>query len=319
MNRLKALIARPWFGPLVALVLVYALFAALRPDSFTSAIALELMLRQTAKVALCSVGMTLVIITAGIDLSVGSIVALVTVIVARQLKSGSGAVEALVVGVLVGVAAGLFNGGLIAYLRITPFIVTLGSMSVLRGVAKGLANEQKIDADARGLDELMRLAPQGSPRLVPWGVWIAALVALLGAVLLDFSKLGRHIVAVGSSPATARLSGISLARVLIVVYALAGLCAGLAGVLEFGSLTVGDPTDSIGLELSVIAAVVIGGGSLSGGQGSILGSLLGALLMTVIATGSTHLGIASWIQEILTGVIIVVAVGLDRLRRPAVG
>ncbi len=315
--RLRQLFARPAMGPLVALLVVYAVFAAMRPDSFASPIALELMLRSTVKVALCAVGMTLVIVAAGIDLSVGSVVALATVVVARALEAGHGPVTAALAGVGIGLLAGLANGALVSALRITPFIVTLGTMSVLRGAAKGFAREQKIDAPARGLDALMALVPPGSTTLVPFGVWIAAGAAVLGAVVLGYTRFGRHLVAVGSSEAAARLAGISVARVTVAAYAILGLLAGVAGVLEFASLTVGDPTDSIGLELAVIAAVVIGGGSLSGGRGSIAGAIVGALLMTVIATGSTHLGLATWVQEILTGAIIVLAVTFDKLRERA--
>jgi ribose transport system permease protein len=191
-------------------------------------------------------------------------------------------------------------------------------MSLLRGMAKGLASEQKVDADARGLDELMAvLPPEREWMVLPAGVWIALVVALLAAGVLHYTRLGRHIVAIGSNEQTARLCGVPVRRVTIITYAIAGLLAGIAGVMEFSTLTVGDPTDSIGLELEVIAAVVIGGGSLSGGQGSIAGSLLGALSMTVIKTGCTHVGVPNWTQEIITGVIIVVAVTLDRLRNRA--
>jgi len=310
----RKLLARPAAGPLIALVLVYAVFAALRPDSFASSIAVELMLRSTVKVALCAVGMTLVIAAGGIDLSVGSVVALVTVVVARALEAGYGPLSAALVGVGVGAVAGIANGALVSALRITPFIVTLGTMSALRGVAKGLAREQKIDAPSKGLDVLMRLAPRGSAQLLPLGVWIAVIVAAVGVVLLGHTRTGRRIIAVGSSSDAARLAGISVGRTTIIVYGALGLVAGVAGLLELSALTVGDPTDSIGLELQVIAAVVIGGGSLAGGRGSIGGALCGALLMTVIANGATHLGLATWVQEILTGFIIVLAVGLDRLR-----
>jgi ribose transport system permease protein len=146
-------------------------------------------------------------------------------------------------------------------------------------------------------------------------VWVALGVALLAAGVLHYTRLGRHVVAIGSNELTARLCGVAVPRVTVIVYGLAGALAGLAGAMEFATLTVGDPTDSIGLELEVIAAVVIGGGSLSGGQGSIAGSLIGAALMTVIKTGCTHVGVPNWVQEILTGLIIVVAVGLDRLRQ----
>jgi len=154
------LLRRPWFGPLVALTLVYLLFAALEPDTFARGINIEIMARQTVVVAIAAVGMTLVMVKGGIDLSVGSIVALTTVVVARALRADAGPVEAAAIGMAAGGLFGLLNGALVAGLRITPFIVTLGTMSILRGAAKGLANEQKIDADARGLDELMAVLPE---------------------------------------------------------------------------------------------------------------------------------------------------------------
>jgi ribose/xylose/arabinose/galactoside ABC-type transport system permease subunit len=312
---LERLFKRPWVGPLLALVAVYALFAFLRPYTFARGINLETMARQTVVVAITAVGMTLVMVKGGIDLSVGSLVALTTVVVARSLRADASVATALVLGVGMALGCGLINGALVAGLRITPFIVTLGTMSIMRGVAKGLADEQKIDADPRGLDELMAVVPPDLAWMIlPPGVWIALLVAALAAVLLSFTPLGRHIVAIGSNAQTARLCGISVPRVTIITYGLMGLTAGLAGVMEFATLTVGDPTDSIGLELEVIAAVVIGGGSLSGGQGSVAGALLGAMLMTVIKTGCTYVGLPNWVQEILTGAIIVVAVALDRIR-----
>jgi ribose transport system permease protein len=150
---------------------------------------------------------------------------------------------------------------------------------------------------------------------LPAGVFVAFGLALGAGLLLEHAVWGRHVVAIGSNARTARLCGVPVERVTVAVYALAGALTGVAGVLEFATLTVGDPTDSIGLELEAIAAVVIGGGSLSGGQGSVLGAMLGALLMTVIKTGCTHVGVPNWVQEIVTGAIIVIAMGIDRLRR----
>ncbi|MFP6683177.1 MAG: ABC transporter permease [Polyangiaceae bacterium] len=309
-------LSRPWFGPLGALLAVYLLFAGLRPDTFAHAGNLEMMARQTVVVAICAVGMTLIMIKGGIDLSVGSVVALTTVVVARGLQAGLSPWTAAALGVAAAASCGALNGILVAGLRITPFIVTLGTMSIMRGVAKGLAGEQKIDANAAGLDEWMAiLPPEYSFLVVSPGVWLALGLSALAAGALVYTRYGRHIVAIGSNERAARLCGVPVARVTVMTYAVAGLLAGMAGVMEFGTLTVGDPTDSLGLELEVIAAVVIGGGSLSGGQGSIAGSLLGALLMTVIKTGCTHVGVPNWIQEILTGVIIVVAVALDRWRQ----
>lgn len=297
-----------WLGPLVALVVVYAIFAALTPDTFLRTQNLLTMARQTVVVALCALGMTMVIITGGIDLSTGSLVALTTVILAKLLKGGSSPAVAIACALAATAAIGAAVGLLVGRFRLMPFVVTLGTMTALRGLAKGLADEQKIDCDPRGLDRLLT-AELSAP-----GLWITVLCAALVAALLTYTRFGRHVFAVGSNEATARLVGIDPARVKVAVYALSSLLAGLAGLMELSTLTVGDPTDSIGLELEVIAAVVIGGASLSGGQGSVVGSVLGALLMTVIRTGAVHKGLPSWVQEIATGAIIVLAVALDRAR-----
>lgn len=306
---------KPWFGPLLALLCVYGLFSALTPDTFLRTLNLVTMLRQTVVVVIAAIGMALIIIHGGIDLSVGSAVAFATVVVAKSLQSGASPATAVLTALALGACAGALNGALVVGLRITPFIATLGTMTALRGVAKGLADEQKIDAPARGLDALMAVLP--GERLVPYGVWLALGAAVLFALLLGYTRLGRHAVAIGSNELTARLCGVPVARVRLAIYTLGGLLAGLAGILEFSTLTVGDPTDSVGLELEAIAAVVIGGGSLSGGQGSVAGTLIGALLLTVIKAGCTHLGMPNWIQEILTGAIIVVAMTLDRVRQAA--
>jgi len=146
------------------------------------------------------------------------------------------------------------------------------------------------------------------------GVWIMIVLAILVAIILKYTRLGRYIFALGSNERAARLCGVNVNRVKITVYALGGAFAGLAGLMQFSRLTVGDPTVAIGLELQVIAAAVIGGGSLSGGEGSILGSIVGALIMTVIRSGCSQMGLANWVQEIITGGIIVFAVAVDRLR-----
>jgi ribose transport system permease protein len=312
---MRKILQRPWFAPLVALLLVYLLFVALSPDTFARPINLITMARQTVVVGIAAAGMTVIIISGGIDLSIGSAVALTTVVIARMLNAGAGPVSAAATGILVALSTGLLVGSVISKFRITPFVVTLGAMTILRGAAKGAANEQKVDANAQGLDQLLGvLPPERAWMVFPPGVWIMILVLLLVGGVLRYTRFGRQVFAIGSSERTARLCGVPVERVKIGVYALSAALAGLAGVMEFATLTVGDPTDSIGLELEVIAAAVIGGASLQGGEGSILGSMIGALLMTVIKTGCTHLGLPNWVEEVITGVIIVVAVGLDRLR-----
>lgn len=277
---------------------------------------LETMARQTSIVGFAAVGMTFIIVAGGIDLSVGSAVALVTVVIAWLLREGQPAWVAALGGVLAGGVAGLWNGFWVTRLKVGPFIVTLGSLLILRGLAKGLGNEQKIDAPMTGLTNLTAtLGPSERWMLVPPGVWAALLATLLGALALRYTVFGRHTVAIGSNESAARLCGVAVERVKVLVYGLGGLCVGLAGLAQFSRLTVGDPTVAQGLELDVIAAVVIGGGSLSGGEGSVWGSLIGALIMTTIRAGCSQMGLPNWVQEIITGGIIVVAVALDRWRQ----
>lgn len=303
-------------GPLIGLVAVYGLFALAAPDSFRSAGNLETIARQTAIVGTAALGMTLVIISGGIDLSVGSIVALSTVVVAGVLGAGHGPIPAALAGIAAGALCGVISGLIITRLKVVPFIVTLGMLLLVRGVAKGLAGEQKIDAPLSWLNELLAaLPPQSAWLLVPAGVWIMLVLAGVVGAVLRHTVFGRQVVAAGSNPESARLSGIAVERVRLAVYTLSAAFAGLAGLFQFSRLTVGDPTVAVGLELDVIAAVVIGGGSLAGGQGSVLGSLVGALIMTVIRSGCTQMGLANWVQEIVTGGIIVAAVALDRLRQ----
>jgi ribose transport system permease protein len=310
----KRLIAT--FGPLAGLALVFSLFAIAGPGSFSSPGNLETIARQTAIVGTAALGMTLVIIAGGIDLSVGSVVALVTVVVAAFLRIGVSPLVAALAGLAAGALCGVVNGLLITRLRVVPFVVTLGTLLVVRGAAKGIALEQKIDAPLTWLNELLAtLPPDRSWMLVPPGVWLMIALALATGGLLRYTVLGRHIVAVGSNELTARLCGVPVERVKTIVYACGGGFAGLSGVLQFSRLTVGDPTVAIGLELDVIAAVVIGGGSFSGGEGSVLGTVVGALIMTVIRSGCSQMGLPNWVQEIVTGTIIVLAVALDRLRQ----
>jgi ribose/xylose/arabinose/galactoside ABC-type transport system permease subunit len=240
----------------------------------------------------------------------------VTVVIAWLLQAGWSPLPAALAGILVGGVCGLVNGLLITGLRVTPFIVTLGAMGIIRGAAKGLAHEQKIDAPLTWLNDVVAALPRDRGwMLLPPGVWLTLVLAVATAVLLGYTRFGRHIVAIGSNEAAARLCGVRTLRVKVAVYVLAGLLTGTAGLMQFSRLTVGDPTVAVGLELDVIAAVVIGGGSLAGGEGSILGALIGATLMTEIRTGCTHAGLSMWLQEMIAGAIIVLAVALDRLRR----
>ncbi len=303
-------------GPLLGLLAIYTLFAIIGPDSFASGGNLETIARQTAIVGAAALGMTMIMISGGIDLSVGSIVALSTVVIAWLLQEAQVApLWAALGGIGAGLAAGGLSGLLITRLKVVPFIVTLGMMLVVRGVAKAVAHEQKIDAPLTWLKELLAsLPPERQFMLVPPGVWLVLVLALLVAGILRYTRLGRHIFAIGSNEQTARLCGVAVNRVKVATYCLGGVFFGLAGLMMFSRLTVGDPTAAIGLELDVIAAVVIGGGSLAGGEGSVFGSLVGALIMSVIRSGCSQMGLDNWVQEVVTGAVIVVAVALDRLR-----
>ena len=302
-------------GPVIGLVVVFGLFTALRPGKFATGANLELMLLQTAVVGTGALGMTLVIISGGIDLSVGSVVAMTTVVIALLLNHGAPPVVAALGGVAGGILCGGLIGTLITQLKLTPFIVTLGMWGALRGAAKGLAGEQMVMAPATGLNRLLNtLAPGQRWMLVPPGVWLMLGLAATVFAFLRYTRRGRHIVAVGSNEQTARLCGVPVEWTKLTVYGLGSGFAALAGILQFSYLTVGDPTTAAGMELDIIAAVVIGGGSLAGGEGSVLGSLIGALIMTVVANGCTKLELPNWVQEIVTGGIIIAAVTLDRWR-----
>lgn len=301
------------FGPLIGLIAVVALFSILRFDTFVTRDNFAIILQQTAVIAVAALGMTLIIIIGGIDLSVGSIIALGSVAIALLLDRGWSPLAAAAVGLGVSALCGACNGVFITRLNLLPFIVTLGTLSIVRGSAKRLAGEQPIyPQEETWLNQLLRLGPEGG---VPIGVWLVVALAILVALMLHFTRFGRHIFAVGSNELTARLCGVPVERVKLLVYVLGGVFAGVAAILQFAYLTGGDPTTAVGLELNVIAAVVIGGASLSGGQGTITGTLVGALIMSVIANGSTKVGLTNSVQEIVTGGIIIAAALLDNIRR----
>jgi ribose/xylose/arabinose/galactoside ABC-type transport system permease subunit len=303
-------------GPVIGLIFVVVLFTVLRPGKFATGDNFEIMLLQTAVVGTGALGMTIVIISGGIDLSVGSVVALTTVVIALLLSHGVPPLLAALGGVGAGMICGALIGTLITRLKLAPFIVTLGMWGALRGAAKGLASEQMVVAPATWLNRLLNTLPPGQRwMLVPVGVWLMLALAVVVFAFLRYTRRGRHIFAVGSNELTARLCGVPVEWTKLTVYVLGSGFAALAGILQFSYLTVGDPTTASGMELDIIAAVVIGGGSLAGGEGSVVGSLIGALIMTVVANGCTKMELPNWVQEIVTGGIIIVAVTLDRWRQ----
>ena len=302
-------------GPLIGLILVSALFGGLVGPQFFSPANLELIARQTAIVGTAALGMTLVIAAAGIDLSVGSVISLTTVVVALVLRKAISPAGAAAMGIAAAAACGLVTGLLVTGLRVVPFIVTLGMMLLVRGAAKGLADERRIEAPVTWLNDLLRSHALGGGLLLPSGIWILLGMALVVAGVLRYTRFGRHVLAIGSNERTARLCGVRVEANKIAIYTISAALAGLAGVMQFAKLSVGDPTVAVGLELDVIAAVIIGGGSLLGGRGTVFGTLVGAVLMTVIQIGCSQRGFPNWVQQIVTGAVIVAAVALDRWRQ----
>ena len=278
----------------------------------------KIILTQTIIVALGALGMTLIIISGGIDLSAGSVVALSSVVGARLLNTECPMVGVVLIAIAAGGLIGLVNGVVITGLRLLPFIVTLGMMTIARGTAKWMAGNQTVNFPETPLLNLMALRAPDAFLPLPPGVWVAAVLAVLTALLLRQTVFGRYVFAIGSNEATARLCGIRVPQMKIAIYALAGMFFGLAGLMQMSRLAQGDPTVAIGLELDIIAAVVIGGASLSGGAGSVAGSMVGALIMTVLRSGSQLMGWPNYFQEIIIGTVIVLAVALDRLRHQRV-
>jgi ribose transport system permease protein len=288
--------------------------------AFLSVANFKTVLSQTVIVSIGALGMTMIIVSGGIDLSVGSVVALTSVLGATLLAKGWSTAEAVLATVLAGSAIGLLNGALIAGFRMLPFIVTLGMMGVARGLAKWVSGNQTVNyqTDAQVepfINGLMRMDDLDHLLPLPPGVWIALGLATIMSVVMRQTVFGRYIFAIGSNEATARLCGVRVPLQKVFIYALAGVFFGCAGLMQLTRLTQGDPSGAVGLELDIIAAVVIGGASLSGGSGSILGSMLGALIIQTLRNGSSQMAWPTFTQEIIIGVVIILAVGLDRLRQ----
>ncbi len=309
-------------GPLAALLLVVVFFGVADHlkdgrDTFLTLANARTIAVQTSIVMAAALGMTLVIISGGIDLSVGTATSLAATVLAWCLLAGYSPLVSLAAGIGCGLATGLVNGLLASVLSVVPFIITLGTMTIWLGLAKMVAKETTVrplpTQIPDWLPQLVTVRQQ--PLIFAGGVWLVVALAVVLAIVLRYTVFGRYVFALGSNEATARLCGINVPFIKTWVYSISGLFVGVAGMLQFARLSAGNPTSGVGLELRVIAAVVIGGGSLAGGRGTVLGTLAGAALMGVIASGGTLLGLTNPIQDVIVGVIIVVAVSVDQLRR----
>jgi ribose transport system permease protein len=318
-------------GPLFVLAAVVAFFAAADSikagkDVFLTQQNARTVAAQASPVIVGALGMTVVIISGGIDLAAGTALALCATVLAWFLDHEYRAPIAVLAALGTGSLAGCINGVLVSTLRVVPFIVTLGTMTIFLGTSKHIAHETTIrpplSVIPAAFDSLVTTRPQpvwlieslGVPNFA-WGVWLAFVLAALLAAVLRYTVFGRYVFAVGSNELTARLCGINVPVVKIAVYALSGLFVGIAGTYQFARLSSGNPTSGIGMELKMIAAVVIGGGSLNGGRGSVLGTVAGAIMMATIGSGCTLLGWENPIQDIVIGMIIIAAVTLDQVRQ----
>jgi ribose transport system permease protein len=316
-------------GPALGLFGVMALFLILigikgELLSFLSLGNLRVLVHEGTIKGVIALGMLLVIITGGIDLSVGAVIALVTVVTMRvyahfhqQLGVEQASLISVAAGVVIGGLCGLINGLLVTQLRLPPFVVTLGMLSVARGSAIWLA-ERTLLAFPVGARPAWVEALALS-RLTNPGFLSLVLLAILTAVVLWATRFGRHLYAVGSNEATARLCGVNVSRTKVLAYTVAGLLTGWAGVLLFAHGDSGNPSAGEGLELTVIAAVVIGGASLNGGKGTVAGALMGVLVLGLLANGVSLFNVPVEVRYILEGGIILLNAALSRWQRPETG
>jgi ribose transport system permease protein len=296
--------------PFLTLIILFIALTIATPH-FLTAINLASVARQTAVINIMALGMTLVIITGGIDLSVGSILAIAGLFGAMAIKDGYPIPVAILIGIASGLLCGLLNGLMITQLRINPFIVTLGTLEAYRGfalvVSKGLPVHEIPDS--------FSFLGDGNLLGIPFSLWLLAVCAVLTHFVLEHTKLGRYAFAIGSNSAAAYYAGVPIKFHLTAVYAIAGMLSGLAGMIEASRLMTGQPTAGQGYELQAIAAVVIGGGSLTGGEGSVVGTLIGAFIIGLLSNGSDLLGINPYWQQVIIGAVIIAAVAFDELRK----
>jgi ribose transport system permease protein len=293
-------------GLIVLLILFGAL--TLGSNEFLTADNMANLARQVAVFGIIAVGQLLVILTAGIDLSVGSVLGLTGCITAELLVHGMGIVPAIAIGMAAGAAIGIFNGSLVAYGKLPPFIVTLGMLGIARGLVLVLTDASTVQPLPDAFGNIANGNFLGLPNLL----WIFLAVVAIASFVLRRTVFGRYVYAVGSNPESARLAGVPVTRVLVSVYAIAGLLAAVGGVLFTSRLNAGIPTAGTGYELNAIAACVIGGASLFGAKGGAFGAAAGALIVGTLNNGGNLLAINSFYLQIIIGVLILVAVAFDQ-------
>src|SRR5579863_1279612 len=295
---------RDWLERLLPFASVTILFIVLSCSSpyFLNVQNLSSVARQTAVINIIALGMTLIMISGGIDLSVGAVMLKNEICGTMLLQAGYPLLPSILGAMLAGAAWGLLNSLLITFLKVSPFIATLGTMGAARGLTLVITNGMPI---VRLPDSFGSLGDGNILRVVPVPLAILVVLALLTGFILKYTRLGRYAYAIGSNVEAARYSGIPIRIYLLAIYSFCGALTGLAGMIESSRLMTGQPTAGEGYELRVIAAVVIGGASLSGGEGTVTGTLAGALLMGLISNGSNLLGVSPFWQQAVIGIIIV--------------
>jgi len=300
--------------PFGSLTLIICILAALKPDTFLTMENFMNVLRRSSVNGIIAIGMTSIIISAGIDLSVGSMLALcgmagayTMIAVGGSDPQGGAVVVGTVLGVVVGIICGFVNGVLITKLKLQPFIVTLGTMSAFRGISYVMNSGQPYNVPS------YKYLGEGVMLGIPVSVVIFVIIIAMAGFLLRYSRLGRYTYAIGSNREAAFHAGVNVDRNLIYIYTFTGLLVGIAAMIATSRTVSAQPTAGIALELDIIAAVVIGGASLAGGRGTITGTIIGALLISVLRNGCTLLGISTHIQLIVIGMIIILAVAVDQL------
>lgn len=297
-------------GILVVLIVLVALMIVIAPN-FATVTNLLNIARSISINAILAAGMTFVILAAGIDLSVGSTLAVAGVASVITALAGLPSPLAVLVGIIVGALAGLANGILSAYFSLAAFIVTLGTMTFLRGLAYTLTDGQPIVSNTLGFRDI----GNGYIAGIPAPVVVMVIVYAIAWFVLERTRYGRHVYATGGNAEAARLAGINVKRVITSVYIIAGACAGLAGVIFAARVVSAQPTAGTGYELDAIAAVVLGGTSLVGGRGRILGTLIGSIILGVLTTGLILMDVQFFTQLLIKGVVIILAIGIDSLKR----
>ncbi len=306
MNKNKLVQQLATFGSLIILIIFFSITSStfLSIDNFLS-IAL-----QTAVIGIVALGSTFVIITSGIDLSVGAIVAFSGVMMGFAMQAGMPTFISILIGLLSGVALGVAIGLFITKAKLPPFIVTLGFMMMVRGLVLALTNGMPISGLNDGFDKLAA----GTILKIPYPVIFLIVLAVVLGFVLKNTKIGKYVYAIGSNEDASKLSGVNVDRVKLFVYGLSGLMCAISGIILASRLISAQPTEGMGYEMDAIAAVVIGGASLAGGTGTIFGTMLGAFIMTVLKNGLTMLNVSGMWQQVAVGAVVLGAVYIDNLK-----